>query len=56
MSIPLKAAKLVNELIDLLGEKALVAILDRLLTNTRQAQLDANYEAGLRVFKRKAKR
>lgn len=50
-----KVASIVSELIDILGEKAVVALLNRLLTNTREAQLKANHEAGRRVFMRKKK-
>jgi hypothetical protein len=54
--IPPAVAKPLNALIDLLGEKALVALLQRLLEGSRDAQLKANHEAGRRVFVRKGKR
>lgn len=49
-------ARIVSELVDVLGEKLLVAALRRLLEDSRATQLKTNYEAGKKAFKRKAKR
>lgn len=56
MNIPPAVAKPVVKLIELVGEKVAVALLKRLLNDSREAQLKTNYEAGKRIFKRKTKR
>lgn len=56
MSLPATVVKVAGELVSLLGERAVVALLRRLLDSSREAQLKANYEAGKSVFKRRTRR
>lgn len=51
-NIPLTVLKLINEAIDVIGEKALVALVRSIIDGSKAAQLARNKELGKRAYRR----